>query len=225
MASYILEEFIGPELSDIVFRYLYRLCVIFEGCEIKYGFNELNDIYEFVKDYNDLYTIEILYPYTIDDTSNKFTDMKYLTRIINTHLLDIKDAEYLFAGCENLNCEMKLKLPANVDYMMIECKKFNSSVSGIDTKNVISACYMFEGCESLTDIKDLNLSNCQYTFRMFSKCINLKIDYELELPEVLNALQMFMNCDKVTVEPSLPKCLRRRSTDVFGEGFSYYPGN
>lgn len=225
MASYTIEECIGLDLSGIVYDYLYDLCVVFEGDDQKYGFNTLKDIYDFVKNNKDFYTIEILCPYIIDENSGQFTDMTYLTRIINTHLLDIKDAEYLFAGCENLNCDMKLKLPANVDYMMIECKKFNSSVSGFDTKNVTSTCYMFEGCESLTNIYGLNLLKCKYAYRMFNKCINLIIDYELDLPEVLDALEMFMNCNKVTVEPSLPKCIRCRTTDVFGEGFSYFPGN
>ena len=90
----------------------------------------------------------------------------------------------------------------DIESMFNDCQNIKT-IPQIDTSNVTNMINMFNGCSNLQTIPLLNTSNVTNMQEMFSSCVNLQTIPSLDTSKVTNMYDMFDNCRNLTSIPAL----------------------
>ena len=116
----------------------------------------------------------------VKDLSGMFLNCSSLNTISNWNFENAININYLFSFCESLEKIDKLNTSNVIDISNLfhGCNKLKSILElNIDTSNVIDMSRMFKKCSSLTDISvisNFNTKNMKYINSMFDSCEKLK---------------------------------------------------
>ena len=83
------------------------------------------------------------------------------------------NTENMFSECKNLKKAVLNLKSYQSNGMFYECRDL-TSVTGLDTSEVVNMANMFENCRSLTIAPDIDTSSAQNMYRMFKDCILLE---------------------------------------------------
>lgn len=136
----------------------------------------------------------------------------------------------MFTTCKKLETVKGLNTwksfePTEMYEMFLYCENLtNVDISNINTSKVTTTQYMFNGCESLKnmDISNWNVDKLLYSKRMFKDCINLESIGTF--PDTINkrlfydCAEMFMNCEKLTLDLSRITAINRGHIQNFSKG-------
>ena len=138
--------------------------------------------------------------------------------IILTGVNNIINAEYMFAGCNNLQSlpdisNWNTKNITSMYNMFYGCSSLETlpDISKWDTENVMSMGYMFAGCnhlKSLPDFSNWNTKNITDMGYMFNNCSSLQSlpDFsKWNTSSVMNMNYMFYNCTSLQSLPDISK--------------------
>ena len=120
-----------------------------------------------------------------------------------------EDGSYMFYKCDNLgriegiNSKEGSHL-TNMNHMFSCCLSL-FAIPQLDTSNVIDMSYMFEDCQLLTTLEQLQLdtSNVKYMVGMYMVCPHINTIPLLNTSNVVDMSNMFRQCDSLTTIPQL----------------------
>lgn len=183
-----------------------RSCIgMFENTNIKFSPVIPDSVFLCQNMFANCKSLEVLtnLPKNLSDCRNMCRGCSSLKKIPEVMPKSVMYVSSCFRGCKLL--ENGIQLPDSLDNCEeLYCRCINlKSVPNIP-KNARYAQYMFQGCDSLKSVPDLE--NIRFANGMFFGCLSLELPPKFN--EVILAEDMFYKCVSLKFAPVIPLCTK-----------------